>query len=623
MTSPAEGERFPYESFRPGQREVAEAVKKAFEAGELLVLKAPTGFGKTAAVIHGARLSGAEKILYLVRTVNELDPVVRELKRFGEDFTVLFSARRSCPLMTAPGRPPPPAEDFWGNCRIARLRGLCSYYEKLLKEGPERARLRLREAPVISAMRLARDIGFQDELCPFFSLAQLVEDSRFIVATYPYFFRKDIFEMVFSEYSYSDLYIIVDEAHSLVEAHSLAEARITVNDLKAAVAEAKKYASEAVDAVERLEGLTGFLEAAAPERRGSVARASKEDALKILGDVDVYEDLAEEIRGKKLEEALASGGSLSEVRTYTARIAAWTRSLSMEESYLFVEKGEKGEIVAVATPMDPAVIVKEPLEAVKAAVLMSGTLPPEDYAAGILGLERSHVYLDAVLHLGARSPASNMYVVVVADVTTLYRKRSPDMYHRIASYITAVHRALPGLTLAVYPSYEVMEEIVKRLPIDLELVIETRATNLADVETKILSSEEDLLVNAVAGGKLVEGVEFVDYEGRNLLRKVAVVGVPFPQPDEYTKAKLEALSRRLGEQRAKRIVYLYSVAVKVRQAVGRSVRSPEDRAAVFLLDYRFLRRDIKELLDLRYNSVARGMEGLEKALARARIHLTQ
>lgn len=463
----------------------------------------------------------------------------------------------------------------------------------------------------------------RDELCTFFSLSQLVEESRFIVATYPYFFRRDIFEMVFPDYSYSDFHVIVDEAHSLMEAHSLAEARITVQDLKAAVAEIKRYAPEATEAVERLSRLAGLLEAAAPRARGSVARGSREQALEALGDVEVYEDLAEEVRRRRLEEALASGASIAEVRTVTSRVAAWARSLAMDESYLFVERGEKGEVVAVATPMDPAVIVKEPLEAVRAAVLMSGTLPPEDYASGILGLERSHTYLDAVLHLGARSPASNMYVIVVADVTTMYRRRGPEMYERIARYVAMIHRAAPGLTLAVYPSYEVMEEVVKRLPLDLEVVVETRATNLAEVESKILSSEGDLLVNAVAGGKLVEGVEFVDYEGRNLLRKVAVVGVPFPQPDEYTRAKLEALSRRLGEARARRIVYLYSTAVKVRQAVGRSVRGPEDRAAVFLLDYRFLRRDIRELLDLRFNAVARGEEGLEKALARARAYLAQ
>jgi len=614
---------FPYESFRPGQREVAEAVRRAFDEGELLVLKAPTGFGKTAAVVHGARLSGAERILYLVRTVNELDPVVRELKRFGEEFTVLFSARRSCPLMSAPGRPPPPAEDFWGNCRMARLRGLCPYYERLLREGPGRARLRLREAPVISAVRLAWDVALRDELCPFFSFSQLVEESRFIVATYPYFFRRDIFEMVFGDLGYGDFHVIVDEAHSLMEAHSLAEARITLNDLKAAVAEARRYAPEARDAAERLEDLAGLLEAAAPGRKGSVARGPREEALKTLGDLEVYEDLAEEVRRRKLEEALAAGGSLAEVRTHISRVAAWARSLSLDESFLFIERGEKGEVVAVATPMDPAVIVKGPLEAVKAAVLMSGTLPPEDYATGILGLERKHTYLDAVLHLGARSPASSIYVTVVADVTTLYKRRSPEMYSRIAGYVARIHEALPGLTLAVYPSYEVMEETVKRLPVSLDIIVETRATNLAEVEAKILASETTLLVNAVAGGKLVEGVEFVDYEGRNLLRKVVIVGVPFPQPDEYTKAKLEALSKRLGEGRARRVVYLYSVAVKVRQAVGRSVRGPEDRAAAFLLDYRFLRRDIKELIDLRIHAVARGPEGLEKALARARAHLAQ
>jgi len=101
------------------------------ERGELLVVNAPTGFGKTAAVIYGLLKANAEKVLYVVRTVNEIDPVVRELKNFGVKFTFLFSARRTCPMMKGEKGEDLSPEEFCENCRLLRLRGFCNYYSNL------------------------------------------------------------------------------------------------------------------------------------------------------------------------------------------------------------------------------------------------------------------------------------------------------------------------------------------------------------------------------------------------------------------------------------------------------------------------------------------------------------
>ncbi|MEM1873298.1 MAG: hypothetical protein QXF57_01735, partial [Acidilobaceae archaeon] len=122
--------RFPYDSFRRGQKELSDEIAQGVASGDIVAVKAPTGFGKTVAVLYGVLRAGVEKVVYVVRTVNELDPVVRELKRFDEPFTFLFSARRSCPLMQKHfSKGIPRHEDFWRNCSIARLKGLCSYYE--------------------------------------------------------------------------------------------------------------------------------------------------------------------------------------------------------------------------------------------------------------------------------------------------------------------------------------------------------------------------------------------------------------------------------------------------------------------------------------------------------------
>jgi len=292
-----------------------------------------------------------------------------------------------------------------------------------------------------------------------------------------------------------------------------------------------------------------------------------------------------------------------------------------KEYHLFAQK-EGEELSLTVTPLDPMVVVKGPLEKAKALVLLSGTIPPGDFLKGFLGVERSYTYFDVEMLYGPVTPRSNMYTVVVADVTSRYKDRTAAMYDRIARYITSIAENVEGVKLAVYPSYEVMHSIVERLPGKLDVIVENPQTSLSDVELAIME-EEHVLVNSVAGGKLVEGVEFMDYEGSNMLHLVIVVGIPYPQPDDYTKLRLEALSKRMEPKEANRLVYQISAMIKVRQALGRAIRSPEDKAVFILLDDRYLRKDVKELLSIKYDRVVTGIEDFKKTLEQIKKHLSQ
>ncbi|MEM0497766.1 MAG: helicase C-terminal domain-containing protein, partial [Acidilobaceae archaeon] len=66
-----------------------------------------------------------------------------------------------------------------------------------------------------------------------------------------------------------------------------------------------------------------------------------------------------------------------------------------------------------------------------------------------------------------------------------------------------------------------------------------------------------------------------------------------------------------------------STIIRVKQALGRAIRSPEDKAVYILLDYRYLRRDIKELLQLEYNDVVTSIVDFRRKLATLRKHLEE
>jgi DNA excision repair protein ERCC-2 len=608
------GARWPYGEWRRGQRELAGEVERAAREGLLLVVNAPTGFGKTAAVAYGLLEAGVERVLWVVRTVNEIDPVIRELKAMGARFTFLFSARRSCPLLRPGEGEGLSGEEFWANCRLARLRGACPFYANLRSVGQEEVWAYVRGHYSIHATRIAADLAKHLGVCPFFALRGLLDESRFVVATYPYLFRRDIFEGVMDPYTYEDFVVVVDEAHSLMGAHTLLEQRITLADIEAAIAEVRAHEPSATAAVEALQRLADSLGKARPGR--DPIELAKEPLGEALEAAEMLADLAESIRERKMVQALAEGGSGVSVRSPLYRVALWLLEAREEWAFLFAQR-EGERIYYIATPVDPAVVAREPLERARAAILMSGTIPPGGFVEELLGVGRERRFLDVELEYGPLTPPGRVFTVVATDVTTRYTERSGRMYQRIAEYIAAAARILPGAKLVVYPSYDVMMAIVERLPVSLDVLVEGRATRLEEARSRVIENP-DLVINAVAGGKLVEGVEFTDHEGRNLLHTVIVVGVPYPQPDAYTRRHLAELAKRLGSRKARYYAYDVSAAVKVRQAMGRARRSPRDGAAYILLDRRYIRKRLRELLRLRFDELVSSPRELEALAPRLR-----
>jgi DNA excision repair protein ERCC-2 len=91
-----------------------------------------------------------------------------------------------------------------------------------------------------------------------------------------------------------------------------------------------------------------------------------------------------------------------------------------------------------------------------------------------------------------------------------------------------------------------------------------------------------VLLLAVAGGVFAEGV---DYPG-DMLSSVAVDGPCLPALSlEQTRLK-EYYEDRF--ERGFEYSYLVPGMTRVVQAVGRLIRSPEDRGVIALLDHRFL-----------------------------------
>ena len=214
-----------------------------------------------------------------------------------------------------------------------------------------------------------------------------------------------------------------------------------------------------------------------------------------------------------------------------------------------------------------------------ASMLLSGTMPPEEYIRKVWGIE-DILYLNVDISLGT------VEKILIESVTTRYTERTDKMIHKIAKYLTRIWEKSDKVMLVVFPSYEMMLKVIDLINIPKEhIIIESKNTKIGDVIEQVKTNGGKVCICAVAGGKLTEGIEITDNEGRSLISDIVIVGIPYPKPTEYQNKLIDRIIGKTGLNKW----YILNVKawVKVRQALGRGIRHPDDHCRWWLLDRRY------------------------------------
>ncbi|MEM2006841.1 MAG: ATP-dependent DNA helicase [Sulfolobales archaeon] len=585
--------RFPYANLRKGQLEVANFIRSRL--GGYLAVKAPTGYGKTVVALVGHVGSG--RVLYVVRTRNEIAPVVREARNLGASFTIVFSGRRMCPLVRGAEVSP---EDFWLNCRLLRLKSMCPYYTNLKQVSQEELLELLNSADQLDPYVLASLVARELSACPFFALSGLADRVELTIATYPYLFNETVYSTAFSDVGLDEFYVIVDEAHTLVSPQSILSDSVNQSVLRTSASELSRHGyGELAQQVKHVE------ESLSRVTFNKLTRVSKQS---IGVNADLLRELEEAFYAIRLSylQSLVEVGVEAFART-TSSIGRLVKFLALATKDFFSLYTQSAfdtfRLHALPLGYEP---IRERLRLARGVLLMSGTLPPKDVLDKVVGRETE--YIDVEAQYGHVFPRENVFYAVYTSVTTSYPLRSTRMFMEYAKLVRSVYESTDRAVLAVYPSYEVMNEVVTYLKDSISTYVESEKTKVADIE-KLLAAEPHTLINAVAGGKIVEGVEFRDSFGLSLISTVVVCGIPYPSPDDYIEDFREALRSEVGDA-ADTLVMDVQASIRVTQSFGRAIRSEKDRAFIVLADRRYLKKGFKELLGLRYDAVFSNLPSL-------------
>ncbi|HJC47487.1 MAG TPA: ATP-dependent DNA helicase [Candidatus Lachnoclostridium pullistercoris] len=559
--------QFPY-AYREGQKELAVAVYRSIARKRNLYIQAPTGIGKTLAVVFPALKAMGEglgdKLFYLTaktitRTVAE--ETFHLLRENGLYFTaVTVTAKEKLCVLEKP------------DCNPLACPRAAGHFDRVNDAVYD---LIHQEQEITREVILAYAEKYR--VCPFEFCLDVTNWCDGIICDYNYVFDPNVrLKRYFAERTAGEYLFLIDEAHNLVSrAREMYSAVLVKEDVLAARRLAKgksQRLSRALDRCNRLLlemkrecGGWEYLESAAP---------LMQTVSGVLGELEeVLEETAFEGREELLEFY------------FKVRDFAMIYELTDDRYRVYSEIREDGSFAVRLFCVDPSGNLASCLEQGNAAVFFSATLLPVNYYKELLSgnTEEYAVY--------AASPfdRKNRLLMIASDVSSKYTRRTRGEFEKVAEYIRRIAAGKAGNYMVFFPSYQYMDrvaEIFEEEEPEFDWVRQKSRMGEREREEFLEQFETERIRPFVAlcvmGGVFSEGI---DLKAERLIGAV-IVGTGLPQ----VNTEQEILKQYFDEKGKKGFdfAYQYPGMNKVLQAAGRVIRTAADRGVIALLDERFL-----------------------------------
>ncbi|WP_175625946.1 MULTISPECIES: ATP-dependent DNA helicase [Oxalobacteraceae] len=571
------GLAFPHAEFRPGQRHLAESVYKAALSGRHLMAQAPTGIGKTVATIFpllkaspGQKL---DKIFFLAAKTpgRALALDAMELIGKGKDSAVL--PLRVLELVARDKACEHPDKACHGeSCPLAQ-----GFYDRVVAARQAAVRAAVLDQQALRAIALAHQV------CPYYLSQELVRWSDVVVGDYNYYF--DISAMLYGLTVENDwrVAVLVDEAHNMVgRARKMYSAELTQSSFRYARKSAPKSLKTVLDRVNRQwNDLYRNQEA-----EYAVYHAIAEKFLFALqqAGTDITDLMTDEPDSvsPELQRFYFDAMQFSKLAEVFGEHSMFDITTDMS--------GPKPQATLCIRNIVPAPFLKQRFATAHTATLFSATLGPHHFYSDMLGLPDDTAWIDV------ESPfmAQQLSVRIARTISTRYQHRSHSLAP-IAKLIAAQYSHTPGNYMAFFSSFDYLQQVLDLFAeLYPDVTIWQQSRGMGEGE------KQDFLARftdggqgigfAVLGGAFAEGV---DLPGERLIGAfVATLGLPQMNPiNEEMRVRMDQIFGKGYDY-----TYLYPGMQKVVQAAGRVIRTQDDRGYIHLIDDRFARPDVMDLL---------------------------
>jgi Rad3-related DNA helicase len=580
------GLTFPEDTFREGQRELAEAVYRTAVRGGRLLAQAPTGIGKTVGtlfpMLRAVPVQGIDKLAYLTCKGTGRITALEALGKLRSGV-----AGRSMRVLTLvpkhEGCEHPDKACHGDACPLAR-----GFYDRLPAAREEAVALGWLDAEA------QRRVALHHGLCPYYLGQELVRWADVLVGDVNHLFDSNGVLWGLAQALDWRLAVLVDEAHNLVErARRMYSAELRIGQIRAAAQTAPSGVKGALDAlVEAAEDLVADTAApyevlaAVPDAlvqalqaaAGALSEHFNQHPLNVGSLLNFHFELR---RFQKLVEAL-SDHSLFDVQT----VLGAGIDLDADDA---AAQGARDAALSIRN-VAPACFLRPRLQALQSITLFSATLSPPDYAIRLLGLPEDTGWLD----VPPAFPAEHLTVRVAHEISTRFAHRDRSL-QRLVAAIGRQFDEHAGNYLAFFSSFAYLKSAA-------DLLAERRSDipQWRQEPRMATDARADFLARFAPGGRgvgfaVLGGVfaEGVDLPGSLLIGAfIATLGLP---PVSVTQDHIQArLDKLFGAGHG--YADLVPAMQRVVQAAGRVLRTPEDRGWLWLLDDRYGRAEVVELL---------------------------
>jgi DNA excision repair protein ERCC-2 len=628
---------FPYEGYRPHQREMLSLAARAARGGGIAMIDAPTGSGKSAAVAALLSERAGRKIIVAVRTISQLTTFVRELeliraRKRPVSYSYLIGKRSLCQL--------PVQGDVYRRCEALK-----AVSTSLMRERAEQGSLVPARDPVIAAQirrldpdhpvlcpafirsrvflsgdsggpRMAPSTSLKakaervsrqktlpgeltdvaQEVCPYEVLLSAAQRSEVLVVNYHHIFDEEIRNQLYGSLQVepSEVILLIDEAHNCGEVMQgvmnvtlrqpfLAQAERELAGLKKHVRAAEAVTPIVGNIAAFLQGLSGshetedWFDPGIFERM--VTRGSLYPDLSMV--VDDLMIISEHIREKNMQAGEYTPTATEILTTFLLRLTC----SATDPAFLTVYRIDGGEVLLEMRNIDPSDRLRDLASSHHCCVLISGTLSPVESfrkyyfgEAPVLSCSLPNVF-----------PRKNRLVLGATDITTAYSMRqNRENTARIADYI-ATFSKVPGNLAVYFPSYQFLETYSRLLEDRLSrrnLIVEPKdprdAGELLKTFLSLPAKGSSGILFAVCGGKWSEGL---DYRGE-FLSGAMVIGLPLAPYNRVRQMTMDYYRHKFGPE-GEFISYTLPALNRAQQAVGRVIRNPDEKGVLVFGEKRF------------------------------------
>ena len=504
--------KFPFENYRPGQRELAVRVYKSIIDSKKCFAQAPTGTGKTISTLFPAIKAMGEnetsKIFYLTaktitREVAQNTISLMRKKDLNLKSVTITAKEKICKMEEVNCNPEycPYANGYFDRINNS-LKDILAKYNDYSKENIEK-------------------ISEEYMLCPFELSLDLTNLSDVIICDYNYVFDPRVYLKRFFDTKTTNYTFLIDEAHNLVDrAREMYSA--TLNEEK--FIKVKKLISKKDKRITRvIKEIQSYFE----DKLEDLTTVDENDLVESEAPLELCEILSSFI--KFVDEYLARTNEENEelMDLYFDVYSFLSISDFYDKNYTTIYTKTFNGMTIKIYCVNPQKVIEEKMKKAKSNIIFSATLIPMDYFMKMYSYDEE----DFIINLKSPFDVNNRLLMIGDNVATTYNKRF-ETSEDIASYIANCVQAKKGNYMVFFPSYKYMELVFDKMKENYPNInTSIQESNMSEEEKEEFLSmfdednKETHVGFCVLGGHFSEGIDLTN----DKLIGVIIVGVGMPQ----------------------------------------------------------------------------------------------